>query len=589
VVEIRKVGVVGCGTMGAGICEVVARAGIPVVFVEVDAGHVEAGFRRIRASLARAVEGGKLDADDPEAILDRIAGETRIEALADADLVVEAVPEDLPTKQAVFGELDRSCKHDAILATNTSSLPVMDLAVSTTRSNRVLGFHFFNPAPVMPLVELVRTVVTDPDVMATATAFAARLGKTPVVARDRAGFIANLLMFPYLNQAVEMVEAGYATREDIDAAMQLGTGHPMGPLALLDLIGLDSAVAIMEMMYRQFDDMRHAPRPLLRHLVAAGFHGRKTGRGFYEHGLARAPAPVDGAGDREPIDPGVISSWKRVGVVGTGTMAVGIAEVCARAGYQVVVRGRAPGRAEGAVAGVERSLAKAVEKGKLDEAGRAAIAGRLTATAALDDLADCDVVIEAVAERLDVKRDLFAALDAVCKPDALLTTTTSSMPVIECAIATARPERVLGLHFFNPARVMKLVEIVTTVRTDEGALAEARAFTAAVGKHGVLCGDRAGFIVNALLFPFLNDAVKMLEEDYATVVDIDAAMKLGGSHPMGPFELMDVIGLDVTLEICKQLHTQFREPGFAPAPLLGYMVSAGYLGRKAGRGFHVYS
>jgi 3-hydroxybutyryl-CoA dehydrogenase len=588
-VEIAKVGVVGCGTMGSGICEVVARAGVPVAFVEVSPERVEAGLDRIRTSLDRAVERGKMSAEDRDELLGRISGDTSYDVIADADLVVEAVPEQLSIKQETFAELDRVCKPGAIFATNTSSLPVIDLAVSTTRSNRVLGFHFFNPAPVMPLIELVRTVVTDPDVVRTAEAFAEKMGKTPVVARDRAGFIANLLLFPYLNQAAGMLEDGYATREDIDAAMQLGTGHPMGPLALLDLIGLDSGTAIMETMYAGFDDVRHAPRPLIRHLLAAGYKGRKTGRGFYEYVEPNSSKTTGAtAADRPPVDPQLIAGWRRVGVVGTGTMATGIAEVCAKAGYEVIVRGRSVEKAETSVAGVGKSLGKAVEKGKLADGDRDEIMGRLSATDQIADLADCDLVIEAVAELIDVKRDLFAELDAVCKPDALLATTTSSLPVIDCAMSTSRPERVVGIHFFNPARVMRLVEIVTTVRTEDDALAQARAFTDAVGKHGVLCGDRAGFIVNALLFPYLNDAVKMLEEGYATVVDIDKAMKLGASHPMGPFELMDVIGLDVTLEICKALHAEFREPGFAPAPLLSYMVSANYLGRKTGRGFHVY-
>jgi 3-hydroxybutyryl-CoA dehydrogenase len=588
-VEIAKVGVVGCGTMGSGICEVVARAGVPVAFVEVSDERVEAGLARIRSSLERAVDRGKIEPSDRDDLLARISGDTSYDTLADADLIVEAVPEDLQLKQETFAELDRVCKPEAIIATNTSSLPVIDLAVRTNRSNKVLGFHFFNPAPVMPLIELVRTVVTDPEVVKTAQDFAAKMGKDPVVARDRAGFIANLLLFPYLNQAVGMLEDGYATREDIDAAMQLGTGHPMGPLALLDLIGLDSSEAIMDSMYSQFGEVRHWPRPLIRHLLAAGFKGRKTGRGFYTYESPNTFRTADRAADREPVDPDTITAWRKVGVLGTGTMASGIAEVCGKAGYEVVVRGRSSEKADQAVAAVGKSLGKAVERGKLEESVRDDIMARYTATAEIADLADCDIVIEAVAEELDVKRALFAELDEVCKPDALLATTTSSLPVIECAMATNRPERVLGIHFFNPARAMRLVEIVTTVRTDDIALAQARAFTEAVGKHGVLCRDRAGFIVNALLFPYLNDAVKMLEEGYATVADIDTAMKLGASHPMGPFELMDVIGLDVTLEICKALHAEFREPGFAPAPLLGYMVSSGYLGRKAGRGFHNYA
>lgn len=583
--EIASVGIVGSGTMGSGICQVVALAGLPVRFVEVDDDRVAAAHQRIAADLDKRVRRGKLDQADADAALDRIAGDTRIETLADADLVVEAVPEDLEVKKETFAELDRVCADHVILATNTSSLPVMDLAVTTRRSNRVLGFHFFNPAPVMKLIELVRTVVTDPQVLDDAKAFAERLGKTPVVAQDRAGFIANLLLFPYLNQAVAMHEAGYATAADIDAAMQLGAGHPLGPLALMDLIGLDSGAAIMESLERQFHGMRYVPRPYLRHLVAAGYTGRKSGRGFFGYSADAGAPPV---ATSELVDRDAVAGWQRVGVVGTGTMATGIAEVCAKAGYEVAVRGRSVDKAQASVDAVAASYAKAVDKGKMEAGDRDAALERLTPTDDLADLGAADVIVEAVAEDLAIKRELFAAVDKAAGRDTLLATTTSSLPVVDCAMATERPERVVGIHFFNPVRAMRLVEVIDTARTENRALAQALAFSDAVGKTPVRCSDRAGFLVNALLFPYLNDAVKMLDAGYATVADIDTAMKLGCNHPMGPFELMDVVGLDVTLEICRALHAEFRDPDMAPAPLLAYMVQAGYLGRKTGRGFHNY-
>ena len=588
-VEISKVGVVGCGTMGSGIAEIAARAGLDVAFVEVSDEAVAAGRERIAKSLERAVSRGKLDAAERDAALGRIAGGTDYAELAGADLVIEAVPERLAVKQEVFRALDEVLKPDAVVATNTSSLPVMDIAVQTSRPDRVIGLHFFNPAPVMDLVELVTTVVSSPDAIAAVRGFAEQVGKTPVVVKDRAGFIANLLLFPYLNQAVGMLEDGYATREDIDASMRFGTGHPMGPLALLDLIGLDSAVAIMERMYEQFRATRYAPRPMLKHLVAAGYLGRKTGRGFYTYEAPGSPTVVaDASASRGKADQASIEGWSTIGILGTGTMASGMAEVCVKAGYRVVIRGRNAEKAQGAVKAIDKSLSKAVERGKLEEAAKTELLGKLTATGDVADFAGCDLIIEAVAEDLVLKREFFAELDRVAKPDALLATTTSSLPVVECAMATQRPERVVGIHFFNPAAIMRLVEIVPTVRTDPGALERARAFTDKVGKHGVLCGDRAGFIVNALLFPYLNDAVKMLQDGYASVQEIDTAMKLGAGHPMGPFTLMDVVGLDVTLEICKALFAEFREPDFAPAQLLEHMVSIGYLGRKTGRGFLVY-
>ncbi|WP_157042166.1 3-hydroxybutyryl-CoA dehydrogenase [Nitriliruptor alkaliphilus] len=588
VTEVGKVGIVGCGTMGSGIAEIVARNGLPVAFVEVDAGAVERGSARIASSLDRQVSRGKLEQAERDAIAERIQGSADWSVLGDCDLIVEAVPEVLTLKQEAFRRLDEVVRDDAILATNTSSLPVMDIAVHTRRPNRVLGFHFFNPAPVMKLIELVRTVVTDENVVDVAKRFAETIGKAPVVVGDRRGFIANQLLFPYLNQAVWMVDSGYATKEDVDAAMRFGAGLPMGPLALTDLVGIDTFVGIMEAIHSQFQDTRFAPRPILSQLAAAGFTGRKSGRGFYayeEPGSSRV-VPDDSA--RAPADPDSIAAWTTVGVLGTGTMASGIVEVCAKAGYEVVVRGRSKEKAEAVAAKVAKSLQRMVDKGRVSEGEMVATLQRIKPTADLEDLAPSDVVIEAVAEDLDVKRELFAELAPVLKPDAVLSTTTSSLPIIECAMVTDRPDRVIGLHFFNPAAIMKLVEVVPTVRTDEQVVEQSRAFVDKVGKVGVLCGDRAGFIVNTLLFPYLNDAVKMLESHYATAEEIDTAMKLGAGYPMGPFQLMDVVGLDVTLAIIERLKQEFRQPSYEPAGLLRHMVDAGFLGRKVGRGFYVY-
>ncbi len=586
--QIRKVGVVGCGTMGSGIAEIVARNGIEVAFVEVDDAAVERGQARIDASLDRQLTRGRLEQDERDAIAGRIAGSTDYGVLSDCDLVVEAVPEEMPLKQAAFERIDAVVRDDALIATNTSSLAVMDIAVHASKPNRVLGFHFFNPAPVMKLIELVRTVVTDEAVVETARGFAEQIGKTPVVVGDRRGFIANQLLFPYLNQAVGMYENGYATKEDIDAAMRFGAGLPMGPLALVDLVGLDTMIGIMEAIHSQFQDTRFAPRPILRQLVAAGYRGRKTGRGFYtyeEPGSSTVSAEDEG---RPPADPDLIAGWTTVGVLGTGTMATGITEVCAKAGYDVVVRGRSKEKAEKVAANVSKSMQKMVDKGRLSEEDMVAALARIRPTSDMADMADCDIVVEAVAEDLAVKKPLFAELAEVLKEDAVLTTTTSSLPVIECAMVTDRPDRVLGLHFFNPAAIMKLVEIVPTVRTDDGVVEQARAFVDRVGKVGVLCGDRAGFIVNALLFPYINDAVKMLDSHYATSEQIDSALKLGAGYPMGPFQLADIVGLDVTLAIIETLHREFREPSFKPASLLEHLVEAGFLGRKVGRGFYTY-
>jgi 3-hydroxybutyryl-CoA dehydrogenase len=270
-------------------------------------------------------------------------------------------------------------------------------------------------------------------------------------------------------------------------------------------------------------------------------------------------------------------------------MATGIVEVFAKAGYEVVFVARSEEKCAGVIKAVTRSLEKAVQRGKLAEADRDATLARITGTAKLDDLASVHLVVEAVVEDLTVKQALFSNLDDICAPGTVLATTTSSLPVIECAMATSRPGDVIGMHFFNPAAVMKLVEVVTTVSTAPDVEATVLDVTAKIGKHAVRCGDRSGFIVNALLFPYLNNAVKMVQEHYASLDDIDAAMKLGGGYPMGPFELLDVVGLDVSLAIQRELYLEFRERGYSPAPLLEQLVTAGYLGRKAGRGFRTYA
>ena len=584
--EIKKVGVVGCGTMGSGICEVSARAGFDVIFSEVSEEAVAAGTERIKRSLDRIVERGRMERTEADGILERISSTISLADLGDCDIVFEAVPEHLDLKKRTFSELDPVLRDDSILATNTSSLPVIDMAVATNRPDRVIGFHFFNPAQVMKLVELVRTVATDESVVDAARGFAERLDKTPVVARDRAGFIANLLLFPYLNAATRMFDQGFASREDIDASMKLGCGHPMGPLELLDLIGLDSAYEICEALWRQFRDDQDAPAPLLKQYMVAGYLGRKTGRGFYKYERSESSSVVDAA----PEETGETSSdVHTIGIVGTGLMASGIAEVAAKAGNEVILRGRSEASIKKAKGSVAKSLEKAVGKGKVEQAAADEVLDRITTTLEFSDLAEADLVIEAIAEDLDVKLGIFTELDRSLKPEAILASTTSSLPIVDLAAATDRPDRVLGLHFFNPAPIMKLVEVVRTVATSDEVEKRSLSWVRAIKKHPVRCRDRAGFIVNFLLFPYLNDAVHMHEQGYSTPEDIDAAMKLGCGHPMGPFQLMDIVGLDVTYAILNSLHEEFRERRYAPAPLLEHMVRAGYLGRKTGRGFYDYA
>ncbi|SCE01854.1 3-hydroxybutyryl-CoA dehydrogenase [Streptomyces sp. BpilaLS-43] len=587
---LSTIAVVGLGTMGTGIAEVLIRAGREVIGIDISEAAARQAVASLEASTARAVRRERITEQERRDVLARFRTFGDLQAAADAELVIEVVPETYEIKQQVFRELDAIVSPTTILATGTNALSVTRLAAESQHPERVLGLHFFNPAPAMKLVEVVSSVLTAPPAVASVTRLARELGKEPVAVGDRPGFVADGLLFGYLNQAAAMYESNYASREDIDAAMRLGCGLPMGPLALLDLIGIDTARTVLEAMYTSSHDRLHAPAPVLRQLSEAGLTGRKAGRGFYTYdapgGQDTVPDALTPTAGADTVAGRPVSS---VGVAGSGTMASGIAEVFAKAGYAVVLAARGQEKADTAKARIATSLERSVAKGRLTAGARDETLARITAAPSTDAFAAVDLAVEAVAEDLEIKRELFRTLDKVCKPGAVLATTTSSLPVVAVARVTSRPEDVIGMHFFNPAPAMKLVEVVRTVLTSNEAHATVREVCAKVRKHPVDCGDRAGFIVNALLFPYLNNAVKMVEEHYASLDDIDAAMKLGGGYPMGPFELLDVVGLDVSLAIEKVLHGEFRDPGLAPAPLLEHLVAAGCLGRKTGRGFREHA
>ncbi len=279
---IEKVGVAGCGLMGSGIVEVSAKAGCDVVVREIDDGALAAGKARIVKSLDRAVGKGKLDPAARDEALARITFTTSLDAFADRDLVIEAIIESLDAKNELFGYLDGICPEETIFASNTSSLTVTDMAAATSRPDRFVGLHFFNPVPVMKLVEVVRTIVTSQETFDAASAFAKRVGKVPIAARDNSGFVVNLLLVPYMLDAIRQLERGVATIEDIDKAMTLGCGYPMGPFTLGDFVGLDTLMHVAEIMYGEYREERYAAPPLLKRLVAMGRYGRKTGAGFYD-------------------------------------------------------------------------------------------------------------------------------------------------------------------------------------------------------------------------------------------------------------------------------------------------------------------
>ena len=281
---IKKVGVLGCGLMGSGIAEVCAKVGLSTVIREVDQGFLEQGMERIRRSLGKAVDKGKLAAEQRDKAISRISGTTDLEALAECDLVIEAIVENLEEKIRIFATLDETVKAEALFASNTSSLTITQIAMATRRTDRFVGLHFFNPVPVMKLVEVVRTLMTSDETMQQALEFVSTLGKEGVSCRDNSGFIVNRLLVPYLLDAIRALEGGVGSTEDIDKAMQLGCGYPMGPLTLLDFVGLDTTYYIANIMFEEYRERRFAPPPLLKQMVQAGRCGRKSGRGFYEYG-----------------------------------------------------------------------------------------------------------------------------------------------------------------------------------------------------------------------------------------------------------------------------------------------------------------
>ncbi|WP_433253209.1 3-hydroxyacyl-CoA dehydrogenase family protein [Streptosporangium sp. CA-135522] len=476
----EMVGVVGLGTMGAGIAEVFARAGLGVIGVEADAAALERGRDHLAGSTAKALAKGRLSEAERAEILDRVTFTTSLEDLAEADLVIEAIPEVMDFKRALFTDLDRICKPSAVLATNTSSLSVTEIAATTTRPGQVVGMHFFNPAPIMKLVEVIRTVTTENGLAEEVAALARRLGKTPVTVGDRAGFVVNRLLLTYLNHAAVLLEGGLATRDAIDTAMRAGVGLPMGPFALLDLIGLDTSYEVLCVLFQESRDRRHAPAPILRELVTAGLLGRKSGGGFYRGEEPAGPPP------------GSKPSARSVAVLGEGAQ-------------ELVSRLSAAGFASAPVE-------------------------------------DADVVVA-----------------------------LSRNPVVELAAGLPHPERLVGLHLIGDG----VAEVASTVLTSPDAAAAVEGLVRIAGLTPVPCKDRAEFVVDALVYPYLNDAVRMYDSGYAGIDEIDAAMKLGCGYPAGPFEMLDKLGLETVRDGLRALYAEYREPSLAPAPLLDQLVTAG--------------
>jgi 3-hydroxybutyryl-CoA dehydrogenase len=575
--------VIGLGTVGARWAIMLAEKGYRVFGLEADPAALAGARHRIRGLTGQTPEELGVGAGLDAGLIDYASA--GLSFAGPADLVIEALPDRMDLKTEILRQAHVVCGPETVFATTTIGLPVTEIAARAGRMTRTVGLQLCDwaDAAAAGVVEITRTPVSEEGVLDAVRAFARDLGMTTTTSHDHPGSAGSALLLRYLNRAAAMYERGYASRDDIDTAMTLGCGLPIGPLALLDRIGLDSAHDSLVALAERTGDPAWAPARILTLMREAGLLGRKTGQGFYGH-LTQADAEPPAA---SRLTEG--RAIRRIGVVGGGTMAAGITEVFATAGYTTALVARTDMRAKQVRTAVEGSLDRRVHKGRLTADAQSLTMDRLTFASDMGALTDCDLVIEAVAEDIEVKRDVFGRLDRLVRPGAILATTTSSLPVIQCATATTRPQDVLGLHFFNPAPVMKLVEVVRTFLTAEDVVDTATTLVTSLGKHAVRCGDETGFIVNALLLPYLNDAVMMAKARELRISDIDRVMTEGHGYPMGPFQLLDMIGLDVSLSVMETIREAFPESRIATAEYLQDLVEAGYLGRKTGRGFYTYA
>ncbi|MDO5740939.1 MAG: 3-hydroxybutyryl-CoA dehydrogenase [Ornithinimicrobium sp.] len=527
--EIGTVAVIGLGTMGAGIVEVFARGGLRVIGVETTQEYADRGHAILTASTERAVAKGRLEEAEATRILERVTITTDFTELAAADLVVEAVPEVLALKHEVFGRLDEILAPDAILASNTSSLSITQIAAGTKHPERVLGMHFFNPAPVLRLVEVITTLRTDPALAKAVVALSKKLGKKPVVVQDRAGFVANYLLFGYFTSALRMIEHGHVSREDLDTAMRVGAGLPMGPLTLIDLVGLDVCDHIGDVIYVHTRSAMHAPSPMLGRMVTSGLLGRKSGRGFYTYAKPGSGQVVDDAQTPAAVAESGLSS---VGVIGTGEVAEELVSRLEAGGYVVVQVADPQDSAE--LAGLA-DVGLVIEAQELD--------------LNLDDLEELSEGDELPGADLD---DLFAELGDLTGPETVLAS-VNSVAAVALGALSGRPGRSVVLRVHEPTDNGQVIEVGRTSVTQDCAISLLREVIAQIGAESVVCRDRPGLVVDALLIPHLNDAVRMLDEGYASVKDIDAALTYGLGYPMGPFAMIDRIGADEVLAVCEEL------------------------------------
>ena len=562
---INTVGVIGLGTMGAGIVEVFAKAGLKVIAVDGTPELAERGRGFLTSSLGRAVKKGKLTEAEQDEIVGRVAFGHELTDMKDADLVIEAVPERMEIKTSIFTTLDGIVREDCVLATNTSSLSITEIAQSTKIPSRVIGMHFFNPAPVQKLVEVIHSLLTDPKLIDDVRELSERIGKKPVVVGDRAGFVANALLIAYLARAIRHYESGLASRADIDAAMQAGVGLPMGPLTLCDLVGLDVVNEVCEVLFDATRDPSVVAPSLLRQMVAAGTLGRKTGRGFYTYEGPNSPVVVD---DERTNTPAAEFTGK-LGLVGSGELVDELAQQLESAGL-TLARVEKTADVE-ALESVAATLVIAADEDvdELADGCCGGVCGEANSEALVED-------VDGAVSSVEIgDKPLHVAVRDVIGPDAIVLALGELSVDVMVTGDPAADSGIVPVVLHEPQRAGQILEIGRSVAIREDAVETARSVAAAAGLIPVVGKDRAGLVVDALLYPHLNDAVKMLDSGYASIQDIETAMQAGCGYPKGLFELLDEIGADEVYTTLGDIHAETGETNVVPSPLLAEYLLAG--------------
>ena len=591
--KMKKVGVVGLGTMGSNIAIVCARGGKETIVFEASPAAMKTGMERVRSFVDTGVERGKTSSEERDAMIGRITQAESLSGLEDCNLVIEAITEDREEKNKLLKNLNAVLGKKAIIASNTSTLSISQMGTASGRPSKIIGAHFCLPAALNKLVEVVPGLLTSDETTRATSTFLEEVGQTPVMVKDWPGFVLNYFLAAFQNDCIRLIESGYTNPADLDAGVCLGLGYRMGPMRLLDIEGLDIHRTVSLSMYEQLKDPRYIPPPLVDRMIDAGHLGTKTGKGFYTYkspGVFGVAELAEDSAHKRDLSQGqpIADAVKKVGVIGLGAMGSGIAQVCITAGLEVKGVEVNAEALEAGLTRIHKNLDGAVKRGKMDETQREETLARLIGSTDLGVLSDCDLLIEVIVENLDAKLELFENLGGIAKDGAIIASNTSCLSVTAMAARTKAPERVVGLHFFNPPYAMRLVEVVEAIQTAPEIIEFGIAFCHRISKTPIPVKDRPGFLVNRLLVPYLNHAAHAFDEGLADRESMDKAIRMGLGHPMGPLTLIDLVGVDVQTFVADSMAEELGEPRFYAPPILRRMTSAGWLGRKTGKGFYDY-